>query len=306
MAKVVKKSGVKFDNIFVKDAPEAKKAMVLTDVLDEYIYETFNKSKEDMEASYGDKLVPSFHPSQLAKAFCVRKMVYEFLGAPFEGDLKFNPSLTHRIWHNGHGVHDRIQGYMAALGKFTDGKCVLIGRWKCPCGAEYGYKKSGKKEEGAYWVPRPDKCDSCGRDGRHILYKEAGVNIPHLRVKGKMDGVLVWKDEKWIVEIKSMNPYQYANLSAPPDYYIPQTDIYMMASGIHKTIWIFEDKATQNWREFLTHHDPKNIAKILDLLVKANKAIDSKTLPPKYKDQRSCRACEYRRICEASDEYKEW
>ena len=37
MAKVVKKSGVKFDNIFVKDAPEAKKAMVLTDVLDEYL-----------------------------------------------------------------------------------------------------------------------------------------------------------------------------------------------------------------------------------------------------------------------------
>lgn len=304
MATEVKKSNTNFGNVFVKEEVAPKKATLLTDLLDDYVYHTYNRSKEDMEAAYGDKLIPSFHPSRLAKAFCERKLVLEFLEAPFEEELSFTDAIGHRIFHNGHGVHERIQGYMAGLGKFTKGKCVLIGRWKCKCGEKYGFRpEKSKKKENDFWVPRPDKCKACGRDGRHMEYKEAGIEIPDLRIKGKMDGVLEWKDEQWIVEIKSMNPFQYAKLMAPPDYYIPQSEIYQHASGIHKMIWIFEDKATQQQREFITQHNYKNIEKIMSLVARANAHINAKTLPEKYKDNRSCKACEYRKLCEGELEY---
>ena len=306
MATEVKKSNTSFGNVFVRDEVAPKKAQLLTDLMDEYIYHTFNKSKEDMEEAYGDKLEPCFHPSKLAKAFCERKLVLEYLEAPFEEDMKFTDANGHRIFHNGHGVHERLQKYLAGLGEYTKGKCVLIGRWKCKCGATYGYRPAkSKKKLNDFWVPRPEKCTSCGRSGRHLEYKEADIEIPELRIKGKMDGVINWKGEQWIIEIKSMNPYQYAKLLAPPDYYLPQSEIYQLASGIHKMIWIFEDKATQQQREFITQHNYKNIEKIMGLVARTNACIDAKTLPGKYKDNRSCKACEYKAICDQDLDYND-
>jgi len=295
--KVLTKSNVQFENIFIKDnIDKSNKSMLLTDLLDEYIYETYNKSEDHRNDAYGEKLERYFHPSQLGKAFCARKLVYEFLEAPFNEDLKFYSALTHRVFHNGAYTHKRIQSYLADLDSFTKGKCKLIGRWRCVCGAVYGYAKEGKKEN-EFWVPRPKKCKKCGVDGRAMEYKEAGIFLPDLRIKGKMDGVLEWKDEQWIIEIKSINQYQFQSLKNPPDYYIPQSDIYMMGSGIHKVIWLFEDKSSQNIREFITFHNIKNIESIIKLLVKVNKCIDEKKLPKRIEDKKLCKPCEYRGFC---------
>jgi len=64
MATSVKKKNANFGNVFIKGSgPKAKKADSLLDIMDEYMYDTYNRSKEDMERMYGGKLDPCFHPS---------------------------------------------------------------------------------------------------------------------------------------------------------------------------------------------------------------------------------------------------
>ena len=145
---VVKSSSRQFANVFSKPVDSApKKAESLSDIIEDYMYDIYNR-REVNEKLYGDKFEPAFHPSQLVKAKCARKMVLEFFGAEFDKDIKYFSAQLHRIFQNGHDVHDRLQRYLADLDGWTNGKVVLVGRWFCKkCGSEFGVdtSKSGKR-----------------------------------------------------------------------------------------------------------------------------------------------------------------
>lgn len=305
MAKIITKTKADFSGIFIKDVPVTKKAESLVDILDNYIYDVYNNDKSAQEASYGGALTNSFHPSRLAKATCIRKMVYEYLNAPYIAERKDFSAQSHRIFHNGHAVHERLQNYIADLNVYTEGKCSLIGRWMCKdCKKRYGYSEGNKKEADC-WVSRPEKCE-CGANRFRFKYMEVGIEIPEFRVKGKADGVLEWKVDRILIEIKSMNPFQYMKLTSPPGYYLPQAMIYLKGTGLKNMLWLFEDKATQDLKEYITQYDEKIIVPIFDKLVIANSAITAEVFPDKPKTKVGCRACEYRLECESGKDYKEY
>lgn len=292
----------KFANIFIDSSKE--KAIQLVPFLDDFIEDTYNgKEPSNVKYGYGEgQKYRCFHPSKLARAVCARKLALEYAEAePNEGAVD-NPAKTYRIWHNGHDVHDRLQEYMSHMHVYTKGKVSLIGRWRCKdCGERYGYSHPNTPMEKAMqrWIVRPVKCSKCGSE--FLKYQEIGLGIDEWNVRGKADGVILYDGEKYIWEIKSMNSFGWTKLDGPPDYYIPQPNFYMKATGIHKTIWWFEDKNTQGIKEYLTHYDYSVIDPLVGLLSEAKKYIDNGKFPPPLQGARDirahCKKCEYRIIC---------
>lgn len=288
-----------FSNIFIKEPP--KKAESLLKLLDEFIYTKYAE-KELQEEMYDGSLA-GFHPSQLGMAHCIRKLYNQYHNIPFDTDKKNFTAQTHRIFHNGHAVHDRIQGYLGDIGGYSNDRALLLGRWICKkCGAKYGYDPDPKVTITFPGITcglleRPTVC-ACGARGRAFKYNEVTVEHKILKVRGKMDGVLKWKDEYWIVEIKSINPFDFNSMTAPKVEYEAQINFYHEMSGINKALWIYEDKGTQRWREYISFADKKLIASQLKMLVEVNKYIDAKKVPPVYSkpedEKKYCKYCEYR------------
>lgn len=299
MPKTKPRADEKFSNIFLK--PEPAKVVLLADRIDDYLHETRNPK--------GDECVPTrrFRPSQLAKATCLRKMVYEYLGAEYEGNLGGFDAKTHRVFDNGHGVHERIQNYLADMHKWSGGEISLIGRWKCKsCGKLYGYHTVKQKPEDA-WVPKPDKC-KCGEEKR-FRYMEIPAAIPDHLIEGASDGCLLISGEKFLLEIKSASNNVFSGLSGVPTYYKPQINLYMHGTGIFQTIFLFENKNTQELKEILYRYESSALTPIFKKTKAAAAFVKKKKMPPRFTNsqdvQAHCRLCEFRKICSTTDDFKE-
>ena len=88
--------------------------------------------------------------------------------------------------------------------------------------------------------------------------KEAEVPVPAhptLNIKGTMDGVLY---EGSILELKSINSNGFAKVSTfgPAKNHKIQVGTYMYLCGVDKGVIIYEDKNTQEYREFVVTMTP--------------------------------------------------
>lgn len=306
MPKAKKESKVskdqKFASIFIEDPKRPKKAKFLIDVLDDYIYTTGNDESSFHRKQANGQVHRAFHPSKIAKAVCARKLVFEYCDAEcIEGSKSFDAQLL-RNFDNGHDVHFRLQKYLGNLHAFTNGKVSLVGRWLCKkCGKGYGYypMDTSPKEMRKYWVPKPTKC-SCG-ETEHFKYMEVAFSIPELKVSGKADGVILWAGKEYLLEIKSINPFGFSKLQGPPDYYLPQANLYMKGLALKECLWWFEDKGDQAIKEIITQYTPAILEKSIKLLQVAVRAINANKLPPVLSAPEEvkahCKRCEWSRIC---------
>ena len=79
------------------------------------------------------------------------------------------------------------------------------------------------------------------------------------------DAILTINGEKYVVEIKSVNTYQFMKMTSHPTAK-KQVNMYMHFSGIHKGIILCEDKNTQQFKVFLVKYDPDVVAPYLERL----------------------------------------
>ena len=103
------------------------------------------------------------------------------------------------------------------------------------------------------------KHQAAGLTAGYLADVEVPVEIPDLNVQGTMDA----KDsEGLITEIKSINPYGFSSINqfGPKWEHLRQVNAYMLASGIDKARILYENKATQEMREFLVTMDTALVA----------------------------------------------
>lgn len=277
-----------FSNLFYKNEA-VKTTNKFIDVFDEFVFEEFNsESKFNINANGGAER--RFRPSNIHKNYhCPRKLVYEYIGAESQIEKRAHSAQTHMIFENGHGVHSRLQKIIAQMSRKPHTKVVLLGRWRCKmCGSVFGELD-----------PQPDQCTRCGCE--YFKYAEVMVKIPEFKISGQCDGVVDWEGERWLLELKSMNPFTFAKTKQVPPDYLPQANFYMMGTGIHQQLFILEDKATQSKTEFHIAHDPKIIKPHLEAVKEACLAIEAKRFPKVLSDPEEvklrCRACEYSKVC---------
>jgi hypothetical protein len=153
---------------------------------------------------------------------------------------------------------------------------------------------------------------------RHLRWQavllECGVidTIEHLMqdhgMIGTADGVNF--AENFGVEIKGCNSYQYTiivRMKRPLEHHIWQVHAYMLLTGMDLWYVLYENKDTNDWKEFRIERDPLITDEILRYVKSSRSVIELKQLPEMLPDCKekigAYRGCNYTDVCERS---KEW
>lgn len=269
-------------------------------------------------AKTNDRDMTYFHASGWED--CHRKIAYAYYEAKNiiqidTGALKIDPQMQ-RIFDNGHYMHDRWRDYLVACGEpailgrwqcmnwsahkdpviyGTDEKLGILKPAKCPCGStKFRYVEVSFHDEETWWGGSVDT----------IIDITKWPNVKHGDYKRVED---IPNDERYfVIDYKSMNPYEYKNLEKPKPEHITQMQVYLYLSGLKNGKFLYESKADQGVKEYLVRRDQAMIA------VKREEAIRLKyqllttnsqgkhVLPPRGYDSRGhkkCLECKYRGHC---------
>ena len=79
------------------------------------------------------------------------------------------------------------------------------------------------------------------------------------------DAIITIKGKKYVVEIKSVNTYQFMKMTSHPTA-SKQVQMYMHFSGIHDGIILCEDKNTQQFKVFVVKYNPYIVSPYIERL----------------------------------------
>jgi CRISPR/Cas system-associated exonuclease Cas4 (RecB family) len=244
-----------------------------------------------------------FHPSAWGQ--CLRKISYQYYNEqkPFlQRTSQDVNDKGERVFDNGHSMHDRWSKYLDHAG-------VLRGAWRCTnslCGKVYGgVEKHGILNPSA---EQKWKC-ACGSTKR-LAYQEIHlVSDKKYNFEGHCDGVIdvrgtdfaQGKFDMFVVDFKSAKDETFCELTEPKREHVVQVNIYMWLLELDAAVVLYENKNTQNLKEFFVPRDDKLIENIKEKAVELQEILAAHKLPPRPSDfSRSkfpCFLCEFVRFC---------
>lgn len=112
-------------------------------------------------------------------------------------------------------------------------------------------------------------------------------------------------------ELKSINSrgFRWIIDSGPKHQHLLQIHAYMLATG--RLLWslVYENKDTQEWKEFVVHFDPEIAEEVKAELQYLNDCVENKELPPVLdpckKKQGPYKSCPYAYVCLDQDDWPE-
>jgi hypothetical protein len=229
----------------------------VTDVVNKLIIDEALSSIEKKERDYSH-----FHPSEWEG--CKRKIAYSFYESKGyiqvdSSNIKINPKLQ-RVFQNGHFMHDRWKDYLEKTNS-------LLGRWECKNWAVHLDQPRIFGLDSPIGCLKPKTCE-CGNS--KFTYKEISVFDVETLWGGHVDAIVdlqllhdfydykeeVLESERYlIVDFKSMNSFQFKKLEDPLTKHIIQMQIYMYITDIKNAKLIYENKDSQETKEFLVKFD---------------------------------------------------
>lgn len=122
------------------------------------------------------------------------------------------------------------------------------------------------------------KWQSMGLDAGWLAQVEVPCRIDEFALTGTIDGILD-TGEGW--ELKSINSRGFRNVCeyGPQEKHLLQIHAYMLATGIRTWSLVYEDKDTQQWREWVIPRSQEVIDVILDELQTLKESRERKELP---------------------------
>jgi hypothetical protein len=108
---------------------------------------------------------------------------------------------------------------------------------------------------------------------------EVPVDRDDLRAGGTMDGIC---HDDGGFELKSINSRGFGSVNTygPKDMHDFQVHHYMYLGGLDHFSIVYENKDTQEWREFLVPRNEKTIRDVRESIERLNEYLDNKKLPP--------------------------
>jgi len=152
---------------------------------------------------------------------------------------------------------------------------------------------------------------------------EVGLPWPRMRAMGTIDGAgfvpadhprVSWRNKEFGWELKGVNPFDFkktADKDKQKDEHLAQVHRYFVQGGFDLYCILYEDKATNTWKEWVIEPDPVLIAEAELEIQELNNAINNNQLHPMLP---SCRArmgkvweqCPYTRsngVCENAGDW---
>lgn len=248
-----------------------------------------------------------FHSSEWHK--CHRRTVYEYYKS--QGHITVDVPLPvvntglQKIFDNGHYLHDRCRAYL-------EGTSSLKGWWVCVNFSKHPDRAKVYGENEKLGIHRPSECE-CGC--KKFGYREVRFLCEETNWGGSVDaiidcssyisGVLPVEDTHLIIDFKSINMFQFAKLIGPKPEHYSQMQIYFYLSGLKYGKFVYENKNTQEWTEFLVVRDDEWIAKEsykakeLKYITQTLNAKGQRVLPPRpYAEMADeCLECSFSKLC---------
>jgi hypothetical protein len=144
------------------------------------------------------------------------------------------------------------------------------------------------------------------------LFQESGVaeSIERSSLSKKWDlyltpdAIIRLGKKRYVVEIKSMNTYQFKKLKGPPSNAVRQAQVYMHQVSIPNAIILVEDKNDQAFKVFLIDYEPEIVRPYIERLHNISrlaKAFEEQRKLPKricmgLKDKRAV-SCQSSKAC---------
>lgn len=275
------------------------------------IYNKLVTSGKGLEEYYGETSVVNILHKQLAKnnesekgkhnsckfypssaGMCSRRIVYQMMGYPQETP----DGRVLMIFANGNGMHSRIEDMLGETGllispefSFKKDEWRISGRSDAIINNFLEHTPSStiiKLDEPIYELDHEGK-ERRDKSGHRI---QTGVKTIY---EGPDNDVM-------ILELKSISDKGFGYLGTTgKDEHRRQLHLYMYLTGIRVGMLLYENKNTQEMKEFLVPYDPEFAQTVIDQIILVNKCIDEGTIPEKEYDNLSfqCRYCPYNSIC---------
>lgn len=183
---------------------------------------------------------------------------------------------------------------------------------KCPRQIFFKFKKYPRKEPEARVLRIFDHGDYTHMRIMSVLFSLGIVRAAEIRIPpqeiiaGRADAIVGIEGKPYILEIKSSSHYKFDQLNAPDSDHFKQIQLYMHYFKVPQGILLYEDKNTQELKEFVVRYSPDLVQKVLADFEVLKGQIEKDIIPSIPKDIESwrCEYCEYREECQKIEKSK--
>jgi len=184
---------------------------------------------------------------------------------------------------------------------------------KCPRAVYFRFKKVPRKEPEPRVLRIFDMGDYTHMRLMSVLFSLGIVRAVEIKtpspelVHGRADAIIGSEDGKPIVvELKSSSGYKFDKLTEPEPDHLKQIQLYMHYFKIPQGILLYENKNTQELKEFIVKYDLEFAQKTIKELEVLKEHIEKDVVPPipKVIEDWRCRYCEYQKECQRTEKSK--
>lgn len=186
---------------------------------------------------------------------------------------------------------------------------------KCPRQLYFQFKGVPKKELEPRILRIFDHGDYTHMRIMSILFalgivRAAEIKIPAEEIiSGRADAIIGFEGKPYVLDIKSIASFGFQKLNEPKDEHIKQLQLYLHYFKIPQGILLYENKDTQELKEFLIRYDPKLVQGLLEEFEALREQIKKDIIPmipaklggwPRW----PCQYCEYLDLCKRVEKSK--
>lgn len=140
----------------------------------------------------------------------------------------------------------------------------------------------------------------CARAGI-LEAREAVVQSNDPFVEGHCDGIVNIEGVRYALEIKSINPRDFASLSEPKHEHLQQVTAYMMVLGLEFAIVLYVNKADSSVKEYVVSYDREFAAKhVYGRILRFQTCVQHRILPERETEgagKAPCIYCRFAGLC---------
>ena len=129
---------------------------------------------------------------------------------------------------------------------------------------------------------------------------EVFISNDDLKIVGHCDGV--FRDQDWVLEIKTVGESVFKSLVRPKKEHIYQVHCYMFCEDIPRTQLLYVARATGQMRLFKIEFDNDIFQEIVDVIKTVEEFVEAGEAPPKEPNKWVCRTCKFQHVCQPFSE----
>lgn len=215
----------------------------------------------------------TYKPSSL---HCIRNMYFQITGAKVEGDRAGSELIG--ICESGTDRHNRIQNAIDDMRK-NGINCEYIDVGK--------YVEDNNIED----------IRVVNKSGNETKLYNEKLNMSFL-----CDGIIKYKGEYYIIEIKTETSNKFWERNAVNEDHILQGTSYSLNLNIDKVIFLYECRDTCNKKAFMLNVTDEMKQDLVGKITDCDTYVSNLTVPPKPKDlsKKYCTYCNYADLCKRS------